>query len=403
LGNNTGVSWGQLESHGTYSNFNSDINYWGYTYVQGNTNAPNSTSSQWYRGRFSLGSGYGLNSAGNSYWLELSWPRYNSTTAGHMWSRTTENGSIGSWSQVGANIIGTGNATSDYRAPVFYDNNDTSYYTDQNSTSVYNVLNVNTINAKNSAGRIIMTGNLHIDAFGGNDIYLNYYASARTRAYVNASEKFRVDTDGIVYAFDQFRSPIVYDYNDTGYYSDPNGTNRLNFVNSNNHYIQPGYMLYSDHGAWQGEYNKIQWHGNHLYFQNNGGGYLAIFRRGDGGERAWIDYNGNFTASGNVTAYSDRRLKENVETISNAISLVQRLRGVTFDWIADKKHSYGLIAQEVEEVIPELVHESENGTAEGDIKTIIKSVDYSKIVSVLIEAIKEQQKQIDELKALIKK
>jgi hypothetical protein len=76
---------------------------------------------------------------------------------------------------------------------------------------------------------------------------------------------------------------------------------------------------------------------------------------------------------------------------------------VTFDWIADKKHSYGLIAQEVEEVIPELIHETENGTADGDVKMKIKSVDYSKMVSVLIEAIKEQQLQIEELKALIKK
>lgn len=110
---------------------------------------------------------------------------------------------------------------------------------------------------------------------------------------------------------------------------------------------------------------------------------------------------GNVTASGNITAYSDRRLKENIETIPNALSMVKRLRGVTFDWIADKKHSYGLIAQEVEEVIPELVLETESGTANGDDKKTVKSVDYSKIVSVLIEAIKEQQQQIEKQQSQI--
>jgi hypothetical protein len=60
-----------------------------------------------------------------------------------------------------------------------------------------------------------------------------------------------------------------------------------------------------------------------------------------------------------------------------------------------------MIAQEVEKVIPELVMINETGTADGDDSDLIKSLDYSKLVSVLIEAIKEQQKQIDELKALV--
>jgi hypothetical protein len=191
-----------------------------------------------------------------------------------------------------------------------------------------------------------------------------------------------------------------YDIDNTAYYVDPTSSTSLRTAGA----------WVSDHAGWTGEQNKIQWHSNNLYIQNTAGGALAIFRGAGGAEKANIDASGNFTASGNITAYSDRRLKENIETIPNAISLVQRLRGVTFDWIADKKHSYGLIAQEVEEVIPELVHETENGTADGDVKMKIKSVDYSKIVSVLIEGMKEQQQQIEhqqlqieELKALIKK
>jgi hypothetical protein len=169
-------------------------------------------------------------------------------------------------------------------------------------------------------------------------------------------------------------------------------------------------MLYSDHGIWQGEYNKIQWHAGHLYLQNAGGGYLLILRRGDGGERFYCDYNGNVTASGNITAYSDARLKTNVKTISNALDLVRQLRGVTYNWIASGEYSYGLIAQEVEKIIPELVMENQNGTAEVDDLKLIKSVDYSKMVSVLIEATKEQdlviisqEARIARLEALLEK
>ena len=190
------------------------------------------------------------------------------------------------------------------------------------------------------------------------------------------------------------RAPIFYDSNDTTYYVDPN---------SGGVSLRIAGAIQSNHTYWTGEMNKIQWHADHLYLQNVNGGYLLILRRADGSNMFHCDSAGNVTASGNVTAYSDRRLKENIETIPNALSLVQRLRGVTFDWIETKKHSYGVIAQEVEEVIPELVHESDDGAIEGDDKKIIKSVDYSKMVSVLIEAIKEQQLQIEELKALIKK
>jgi hypothetical protein len=105
------------------------------------------------------------------------------------------------------------------------------------------------------------------------------------------------------------------------------------------------------------------------------------------------------TATGNITAYSDRSLKENIVTIPNALSLVQRLRGVTFDWIADKKRSYGVIAQEVEEVVPEFIHETVE--SESKDKKTIKSVAYGNMVSLLIEAIKEQQTTIESLKQRI--
>ena len=98
-------------------------------------------------------------------------------------------------------------------------------------------------------------------------------------------------------------------------------------------------------------------------------------------------YTGNFTATGDVTAYSDIRFKHNVKTITNAVDTVNNLRGVMFH--KDNRNSTGVIAQEVEAVFPEVVHTNPEG---------LKSVAYGNIVGLLIEAVKEQQIQITSLK-----
>jgi hypothetical protein len=103
------------------------------------------------------------------------------------------------------------------------------------------------------------------------------------------------------------------------------------------------------------------------------------------------DASGDFTA-GSITATqytstSDISLKENVITIENALEKVLSLRGVEYDRVESGEHQIGVIAQEVEKIIPEVVYGNE-----------IKSVAYANIVALLIEAIKEQQKEIDELK-----
>ena len=104
-------------------------------------------------------------------------------------------------------------------------------------------------------------------------------------------------------------------------------------------------------------------------------------------------YTGDFTASGDVTAYSDERLKSNITTIEDALDKVKAMRGVMFDktdsLTSELRQSTGVIAQETEQVLPEVVHNDEN--------TGYKSVAYGNIVGVLIEAIKEQQSQIEDL------
>ena len=96
---------------------------------------------------------------------------------------------------------------------------------------------------------------------------------------------------------------------------------------------------------------------------------------------------GNFTATGNITAYSDIKLKTNITTIDNALDKVSRMRGVMFTRKDTGAKGTGVIAQEIKEVLPEVVLEGET-----------LSVAYGNIVGVLIEAIKELKAEIEQLK-----
>jgi hypothetical protein len=107
---------------------------------------------------------------------------------------------------------------------------------------------------------------------------------------------------------------------------------------------------------------------------------------------------GALNVGGDVVAFasSDERLKDNIELISNPIEKVQSLKGVTWDWNSNADElqqslpNVGVIAQDVEKVLPQLVTDRDNG---------FKGVDYAKLTGLLIEAVKDQQKQIDELKS----
>lgn len=134
-------------------------------------------------------------------------------------------------------------------------------------------------------------------------------------------------------------------------------------------------------------------------------GQSARFTQGSVSNTAVVNsgkYFGDIYARGNVTAYaSDARLKENVTTITNALNKVNQLRGVEFDWREDSrevgfyptlKHETGVIAQEVQAVIPDAVVPA---PFDNDYLTVHKD----KIVPLLIEAIKELKAEVDSLKA----
>ena len=118
-----------------------------------------------------------------------------------------------------------------------------------------------------------------------------------------------------------------------------------------------------------------------------------VIRNFAGANRA--DFNlqtGELTMSGDINANSDERLKENIETIDNALEKVSQMRGVYFDLKEQPGvRKTGVIAQEVERVLPEVVKTSEEGDQ-------IKSVAYANMVGVLIEAVKELKAEVDQLK-----
>ena len=106
---------------------------------------------------------------------------------------------------------------------------------------------------------------------------------------------------------------------------------------------------------------------------------------------------GRIDASNDIVAYSssDKRWKTNINPIESPLEKLQKLSGVEFDWIEDtlvhgnSGNDVGVIAQEVELVLPQAVQTRDSG---------MKAVRYEKLIPLLIETIKEQQHQIDELK-----
>ena len=200
--------------------------------------------------------------------------------------------------------------------------------------------------------------------------------------------------DGFIQAHSDMRAPIFYDSDDTNYYCDPNSQSKFR-------------KLWIDNGgasgvAWSSGLNMGDGTNYWNLIQDAG-----IARQRNFGTGGYDWYNntastqlmilsnaGNLTVSGDVTAYSDARIKTNVQTIENALDKTLKLRGVTYNRTdsEDTSTKVGVIAQEILEVIPEVVKQNDEG---------MYSVSYGNLTAVLIEAIKEQQKQIDELKEII--
>ncbi|MFT6971126.1 MAG: hypothetical protein ACJAXX_001694, partial [Roseivirga sp.] len=132
-------------------------------------------------------------------------------------------------------------------------------------------------------------------------------------------------------------------------------------------------------------------------FNNDGSDIKAhIALDGTNGNHIFLDGTGNadFTGTVNVSSLnqtSDARLKKNISTLTSGLASINRLRGVRYNWKDESKHEnkIGFIAQEVEEILPELVHTKADG---------FKAVNYAEMTAVLVEAVKELTQQIEDLK-----
>lgn len=147
---------------------------------------------------------------------------------------------------------------------------------------------------------------------------------------------------------------------------------------------------------------------NRFYFTASSGAtymkinsYIYFQDTTSGANRFSIDSGGNGVFAGNVTAYgspSDEKLKENISVIEDPINKIKKLRGVTYTLKSDGNRLTGLIAQDLQTVLPEAVYTAKDLENEEHL-----AIRYGNTVGLLVEAIKDQQKQIEEQKEIIDK
>jgi len=319
------------------------------------------------------------------------------------------------------------------RAPIFYDSNDTGYYLDPNSTS-QSALRIrggalhgpnstwgayllvggdgrqSYIDNTSTASICTTNGNLHIDAASGYITYINHYDGTGIYFGNGASATVaEMASDGT------FRSPIFYDYNDTTYRINGNGESILYrlrvgpYAGSTSSGNVTGLEIMNAGGTGDGSVAAISFHcqgqyGAHMHLRAD-----SYFGVGGWSASTWRWYvqlsTGNMTAAGFVSANSDPRLKENLEPITSAVEKLNQIQGYKFKWknmspVGNPgKYDYGVLATDVEKVAPEIVQESAFESEDGD---KYKTVAYSNLIPFLIEAIKEQQNDINNLKQQIK-
>jgi hypothetical protein len=124
--------------------------------------------------------------------------------------------------------------------------------------------------------------------------------------------------------------------------------------------------------------------------QITAGGNMLLGTLTDNGERLYVS--GSIRATGSITANSDVRLKKNIERIENALQKVSEISGYTYNTIYDEDRHAGVIAQEIDKVLPEIVNKGNDG---------LMGVEYGNISALLIEAIKEQKVLIESLQAKV--
>jgi len=183
--------------------------------------------------------------------------------------------------------------------------------------------------------------------------------------------------------------------------STSNGNLRLGASGANNHVLDFGISSSSTY-SWIQARDKSNYAAANSYnlLLNPNGGNVGI---GTTAPTTKLYVNGDITAN-SIAGTSDIRFKINIRPVKNALNKVKALRGVYFNWnqkaFPEKEFGegdeLGFIAQEVEQIVPEIVSKDKT-------KDAYRSIKYDKLVALLVEAIKEQQKQIDSLNIKVNK
>jgi len=258
-------------------------------------------------------------------------------------------------------------------------------------------------------------GNLHMDANSGNSMYLNYYSgsgivfgngASGTNASIAANGNFTTSgtiSSGVITSTGLDMSATASGWahlNQSSFITFfGNGSDNHAIGSRNNAGTASDAIRINSYGA---VFINLDSNNN-----NASGADFKIGRHGSG--VGAIDLllsvsgeNGNLISEGNITAYgsaSDIRLKDNVQRIADPIEKVKQLDGVTFNYKKDGSESTGLIAQQLLEVLPQVVYETKDLNDE----ETHYAVRYGQVAGLLVEAIKEQQSEIEELKTFVKK
>ncbi|MEK7662152.1 MAG: tail fiber domain-containing protein [Patescibacteria group bacterium] len=282
-------------------------------------------------------------------------------------------------------VSGTARATSDMRAPLFYDTDNTLYYADPAWWSSFNSI---------AAARI------------DSDIL---YDKNNTGYYVDPNNTSRLNY-GIydnLYSYGWMQTPIFYDSNNNGYFLDPDSTSNLNYLNVGTLYAYgnmraTGYIT-SDYGYWTR-------YGIQGPFSNN----VFNFYWDGSCEYAFIDY-----TQVNAWCISDRRGKENIaDDPKSGLGRVMQMRPVVFNFLKEERPGldpnvktlhHGFIADEMEQIIPSAVN-GKKDAVDKDGNPEYQSINYDEITPILTKAlqelnvkVEEQRKEIDLLKSEIYK
>ena len=238
----------------------------------------------------------------------------------------------------------------------YYDWEDPRFYLNANGISVLHDIRPSIIYDRNNT-------NYYLNPDGDSKVKrLSAEGGVTSTSYYDLEDSnFYVDANRTSILND-LRVGIIYDRNNTGYYVNPASTSRLSTLN-----------VASDITATR-LYANVFYDGSYYVNPTHTSTFNAI-------------------RATSVTETSDQKLKESIKPLSQTLEKITTLQGVSFEWKNKeefgKGKKIGLIAQDVERIFPELVEEDEEG---------LKSVSYTSLVAPLIEAVKEQQEQIEILK-----